>query len=440
MSKTEILRFWNSISVPDARAVAPPPGDARPPICWIPGFGDWLKEAYPEARVYSAGAKDRSSVLMGGQNADGAYWYDAGSGQWVTSSHYLRRYPGWVLLFHRRRLVDDYLGESWTPLPVEAETLARMDIVPGPYGDFPRSLGSGHVAANRRFYSGFYNSPFLETYLFDFAEVLVEAEKLGKDDVPDVLALSFASVDTVGHAYGPNSRELLDTMMRLDRELGEFFRFLDEAVGLEHVAILLSADHGVAPMPEYQQSKGLPGRRLSSDDFVCLQNAGRRLLERFGKDRWFLTERHLDYGTLGRNNIQRAHFENTLAQALERCQSVANVWTRTEVEAQSGWTDDAVLERYVNSHYPDRSPDIYIQFEKWHIERRLGTTHGSAYDYDTHVLAVLRWPGLAAARQDERIHTVDLPITLAALLGIPVPGSRDGVDRSDLIGRATTDP
>ena len=408
-----------------------PASKGRSPINLLDtGFGDWLKAAYPNARVYSIGGKDRSAVLMGGKNNNGTYWYSLGSGRWVSSSHYLQHYPEWVLLFHRRQRVEDYLGKPWLPMSVEEATLNRIDIVPGPYGTFPHYLGSGQVEANSSFYREFYNSPFLDTYLFDFAKALIEAEKLGKDDIPDVLALSFASVDTVGHTYGPNSHELLDTMMRLDRELDKFFRFLDKAVKLEHVGMLLSGDHGVAPMPEYQKLKGLPGRRLSSHDYECIQKAQQAILEQFGQDHWFLYERHFNYKTLDRNNIKRTHFENVHAQALERCKAVTNVWTRTEMETQSGRSENPVWERYINSYFPDRSPDFYVQLEKWQISTRLGTTHGSVYDYDSHVPAVIRWPGITARRRVERINTVDLPITLAALTGISVPGPRDGVDRS----------
>ena len=176
-----------------------------------------------------------------GRTLDTAYWYDVRIGHWVTSEYYTSAYPAWVQTFHRERRVESYFGTTWSPLPVSEALLSRMEIETAD-GWFSRAFGRASLYPNRGYYNAVFYSPFLESYLFDFAERLVTEEELGADDTTDVLALSFASVDTVGHGYGPNSRELLDTVLRLDRELGEFFTFLDETVGLDRVAVSLSAD------------------------------------------------------------------------------------------------------------------------------------------------------------------------------------------------------
>lgn len=397
------------------------------------GLGDWIRAASPDTKVYSVAAKDRGAVLMGGKNADGAYWFDDRNGHWVTSMFYTQAYPQWVREFHQERHIESYFGTTWTPLPVDETLFARMEIDPAE-GAFSHSLGRALLSPNRSFYNAVFYSPFIESFLLDFAEVLVREETLGVDETLDVLALSFASVDTVGHDYGPNSRELLDTIARLDRELDAFFRFLDEVVGLEHVAISLSADHGVAPLPEHQRSVGLPGARLSSEDYACYQRAGQAFEARFGRDDWFVHPLYFDLETLERRNVSRETAERALARELARCPGIENVWTRTEIEsARSAKDIDPFLELYAHSFHPQRSPDLYIQEKEFHIDRRRGTTHGSPYAYDTHVLGLVRWPGIEPSTIEERIYTVDLPITLATLLGITFPNDVDGVSRVDLM-------
>ena len=400
------------------------------------GLADWIQSASPESKVYSVGGKDRASILMGGKNADTAYWYDLRTGHWVTSDYYTSAYPAWVSTFQRERRVDSYFGTTWSPLPVLEALLSRMEIDLAS-GSFSRVFGRASLYPNPGYYNAVFDSPFLESFLFDFAERMVAEEALGADDAIDVLALSFASVDTVGHGYGPNSRELLDTLLRLDRELGEFFWFLDETIGLDRVAVSLSADHGVAPVPEYRASKGLSGARRSTEDYVCVQRVGQAFEKKFGDDDWFVRPYHFDYETLARRNVSRATLESALKEELVECPNIAQVWTRTEIEAASASVSSIsigpTLELFVHSFHPERSPDLYVVEKEFLVGNLTGTTHGSPYHYDTHVLALIRWPGAKPSSVSERIHTVDLPVTLASLLGVTTPEALDGVDRSKLI-------
>jgi len=411
----------------------PRSGDGRSPARLLAtGLGDWIQAKDPNSKIFSIGAKDRSAVLMGGKNAHGAFWFDTRSGQWVTSTHYASEYSAWVREFHRERFADRFFGHTWTPVAVPQRLFGEMEIVGTP--DFTHALGRADFYPTTRFYSALYNSPFIEPYLLDFAKKLVVAHELGADESVDVLALSFASVDTVGHTYGPNSPEVLDTMLRLDRELGELFDFLDERIGLANVAISLSADHGVASLPEYQRSHNLPGGFLTARDYACFQSAGRAFQEKFGKDDWFHEGLYFNDETLKRRDVERSSLESMIVKELARCPSVERVWTRTEIESASagGWLDKT-LELYVHSFHPERSPDLYVQHKEGLISRVRGTTHGSPYRYDTHVIALVHWPGARQGTVDERINTVDLPVTIASLLGIDFPDDVDGVDLSRLI-------
>jgi hypothetical protein len=380
-------------------------------------LGDWMKEARPETKVYSLGGKDRSSILMGGQRANGAYWYDPRSGQWVTSRYYAAEYPDWVLEFHQERNADEYFGMSWEPTPGNGATkpLQRTGLFP-----------------DAGYYAALFDSPFIESYLLQFARALVRAESIGQDDTTDLLAISFSSVDSIGHEYGPDSPEVLDAVIRLDQELGRFFEFLEGAVGMDEVAIALSSDHGVAPLPEYQSQRGLPGGRLGSSTFECLQRVGRAFERKFGKADWFVAPYQFDGDVLASRNLTRDTVEAFLARELHACPSVARVWKRSELSSDSV---DPTLELYRNSFHPERSPDLFLQLEWGFISRARGTTHGSPWEYDTHVPLIVLWPGAKPRAIAARANTVDLPVTLASLLGIETPPELDGMDRSEAIRR-----
>ena len=207
--------------------------------------------------------------------------------RWRSSPYYLAELPAWVEDFNARRDLDAYLGTVWAPLPVDAATLEEMAIERVDLGPlaatFPHPFGGLQPAADPTFYAALTVSPWLDVYLARFAEHLIETQGLGGDAIPDVLALGFSSLDLVGHQYGPNSREALDTVLRLDRTLGELLDFVDRRVGLDRVVVGLSGDHGVPPLPEFRERHGLPGTRAGAAEIVCLQQVGEQLAARFGE-------------------------------------------------------------------------------------------------------------------------------------------------------------
>lgn len=398
---------------------------------------DWIKEHSPESRVFTAGGKDRSAILTGGKNADAAFWYDDRSGQFVTSRYYMKEYPAWMRRFHERKIADSYFGKPWQPLPVDPTVLEQLQIQALDRGDFhwafPHPIGGTTLTPTSSFYDSLFRSPFLDSYLVELAKAIVDNESLGKDEHLDVLGLCFSSVDTVGHQYGPNSPEILDTFLRLDRSLGELFQVLDEKIGMQHIVIAVGADHGALPLPEYLKLMGKEGQRFSTEDVTCFQAAEGKLDSKFGIEDWILRDRYLNYEAIGRRNLKRQEVEEELARTLGRCSAVEKVWTRTELESTTE-SAEPYFEMYKHNFHPERSPDLFVQLKPFHLARlRDGTTHGSPYSYDSHVPLVVVFPGVIPGSISERVYTVDLAPTVASLLGIPVPGELDGVDRSDLL-------
>jgi predicted AlkP superfamily pyrophosphatase or phosphodiesterase len=405
-------------------------------------LADWMKEQNPRSKLFAAGGKDRSAITVGGKNADAVYWYNEENGSWVTSRYYLDAYPEWVSRFHSRTHADAYFGHAWEPLPVDPSTHPQLGIERSDRGIFrwqlPHPLGEATFLPDEDFYTAIYESPFIDSYLVAFAKALIEGESLGQDADTDFLALCFAAVDTVGHTYGPHSEEVLDTLLRLDRSLGELFDYIDERVGMDRVVVGLSADHGVMPLPESAEGKSHGGRRFDARDVTCYQGVERQLDAKFGEEDWLLYDLYINFQALGRRNLRRQDVENELARILAGCDSIARVWTRTQLESPPRETD-AYFERFVNSFHPQRSPDVLVQLKPFHTsELHQDIEHGSAYPYDSHVPFIILAPGIPPTVVAERVNTVDFAPTLAWLLGVPTPEDLDGVARNSWWKRLQT--
>lgn len=395
----------------------------------VPTLGDRMRERWPRSRVFAAAGKDRSAVLLAGRRAHGAFWFE--DGEWAASGYYTPRgAPRWLEDLNQRDEPRRLLGRLWEPLPVAPEAAAAAGVFAADRGDFdaglPRAFGGFSPAADGGFYGAFEDSPFFDQQLAELAEALVEAEQLGADGWPDLLALGFSALDLVGHEYGPHSPEVLDAVLRLDRTLGELFAFLDREVGEGAVLAALSSDHGVAPLPELAGALGVPGRRAGRDSVACLQRANLELGRRFGEGiDWLGRGFYLDGEALADHDLAAAEVAAAAAELVERCPGVARAWTWEELEraGEPGSHRDA----FRRGFDPERSPDLLLEVEPYFVPVTSGdTTHGSPHPYDTHVPLILAGPGVPAGEVAGRVHTSDLAPTLAALLGLPPAAGLDG--------------
>jgi arylsulfatase A-like enzyme len=410
-----------------------PAAGRSPALLQGTAIGDWMKVADPRSKVFTASIKDRAAIMLGGHGADGAFWYDGSYGSWTSSSYYGRSLPDWLVAFNREERLDRFYGTAWEPLTDESRW-SEVDVEHLDTGafarGFPHVLGSSNPTPSTVFYQRIPNSPWGDWYLAELAEALILNEDLGADGSVDFLGLSFSSLDWVGHAYGPNAPEVLDILVRLDRRLAELLEFIDERVGLDHVLLALSADHGVQVMPEYVAPRGLAGKRLDGADLLCIQQAGERLREKLGDHEWIESGYYLDESVIAQQQLDKADVEAELAAILGACSVVDRVWTSTELMAETP-SLDLQTQRYRNNYFPGRSPDLIVQYHDYFLDdQSMGTTHGTVFDYDSHVPLIVAGPGVAARQHDERAATVDLAPTLAALLGIKAAAELDGRDLS----------
>ncbi len=419
-----------------AAALAPAATGRSPKNFHTTTVGDELKKLHgADSKVFSVSNKDRSAILLGGQRADGAYWDE--QGKFVTSRYYRPALPAWIAAFNAEKRAQAYFGRTWDRLL----PIAIYDKVQGPddgpgetvnFGFtrvFPKKVDGGKPALSPAFFDAYENSPYSTEVLGAFAERAIVEEKLGHHPATDLLAVSFSQTDAIGHSYGPDSHEVMDSFLRLDRVLASLLDTLDREVGLKHCVIVLTADHGVSPMPEV--APGHPAGRVKGAD---LDIVGTRALDAtFGPlapgELWLTrdnTAYHLRPAALAAKKISAHDAALVLKKAFLALPSVAEAYTRDELLAAPPAGDD-VLAMTRRSYNAERGRDLLLVLKPYHfLGRATGSTHGSPYDYDTHVPIVWFGAGVPQSVRTESVGVDDIAPTLSALLGIPAPPAAQG--------------
>lgn len=398
-------------------------------------LGDALKQSSPDSRVVGVSLKDRAAILMAGRLADGAFWFDLTNGHFVTSTYYLDDLPSWLERWNARNVADTYAGQLWTRLLKDEsvyETYAGPDDIDGEWDRedtvFPHKIRGN--ASQSAFYDDLRRTPFSDRLIADVALEALNAYDLGEDASPDILAVGFSGTDYIGHTYGPDSQELMDQMLRLDLLLGEFFGEVDERVGLDRTLIVLTADHGVMPLVEVLDARGVDARRVDPRELLAgvLQELGkhyenpRELLTSFGPGGvYFNRER------LRARGIEQKDVEDVVASALMASDDVAAVYTREEL-AGTAPSDDPYLWLYRNAFFPARSPHLEIRLKPYlypSSQYAGGTGHGTAYEYDRRVPIIVMGNGIPEGSFPAESGPEDIAPTLGAILGLSYPKEPD---------------
>jgi hypothetical protein len=411
-------------------------GQGTPELLLAPTLGDALKAATGgRAKVLSLSLKDRASVLPGGKHPDACYWFDPADGVFVTSAYYRDAIHPWVADYNAAKAADAWFGKDWTRLrtDLDYEKYSGPDDVVGEDTGvaqgrtFPHPMDGGLKAPGRRYYNALYNSPFGNELLLGLVKRAIDAEKLGTRDVPDLLCVSFSSNDPVGHIWGPDSQEVLDTTLRSDRIIAELLDYLDAKVGKGRYVLALSADHGVCPLPEVAAKQGKEARRVVAAD---QSKAITEFLEKTfpkkaeGKPiRKFLNGSvYLNPAWVRAQGVEQAKVEEALAAWLKTQPAVETAYTRTEL-LRGVPEDDRIGQMVRRSFYAERSGDVIILTKPYYLvwSRLKGTGHGSPYPYDTHVPLVVFGPGVVPGARKDLVTPQATAAMLAKALGIKPP-------------------
>ncbi len=418
----------NCVSDPDVEGVGGKEGEGkRSPRNFIgSNFADEMRLRF-HSKVVGVSLKDRGAILPAGKKPAGAYWFDSPSGNFITSTYYMAELPAWVREFNERKRPAAFVGQTWKRL-----------LDPAAYHWPDQAVGEGvmppektptfdHVVhpSPTEGFETLVPTPFGDQLLAEFALAALEGEQLGTGPQPDLLTVSFSSLDAAGHRFGPYSQEIQDMMLRLDRELAQFFAALDKKIGLKNVTIVLTADHGVAPTPEFAAEQGLGGQRIELGPLMDELRA--KLAERFGAGEMLLAPRPVDGHLYFDHDALRARQiePETVAAFIREWALATGKYQAAYTRAQllDGRAPGVLGQRVLNGYHPERSGDVVLVLKPFSlgVSVKSGTTHGSPFAYDTHIPVIFYGAAFKRGRYADEFYITDIAATLCAALHVTVP-------------------
>ncbi|MEJ7914333.1 MAG: alkaline phosphatase family protein, partial [Chitinophagaceae bacterium] len=382
------------------------------------------------SKTIAIALKDRGSILPGGHTANGAYWFDASIGSFITSTFYMTALPAWLTGFNAKKLPDSYLKQNWKPLyPLNtyvqstADAKPYEDVIPGEDNIFDHV--TDNITVNP--YGSFLHTPGANTYTFDMAKAAIAGEGLGKDDFTDMLALSFSATDYIGHRFGPNSVEVEDMYLRFDQDLAKFLTHLDAAVGKGEYLIFLTADHGVAHVPGFALENRLPAGL--ADDVVIGRQINDSIKKDFGLTN--LIEHIANYQLYLNENVlqqwkgDRSEIKAYILRKLLQHPSISQAVDLAQPHAMN--LPAEVQSMIVKGYNQKRSGDLQFVFKpQWFDGAVRGTTHGVWNPYDSHIPMLWFGKGVKAGKLYRDVYMTDIAPTLAAMMGIQPPNAAIG--------------
>ncbi len=388
------------------------------------------------SKVVGVSIKNRGAILPAGHLPNGAYWYDSETGGFVTSTYYMEELPNWMAKFNKKKLAEKYLNQNWeTLLPIDQyfesgddDTKYEAALGGKDSPTFPYDLKAIKETYNN--YGVLAGTPWGNTIVKDAAIAALKGEQLGKDDHMDLLAISFSSTDYIGHQFGPNSVEIEDCYLRLDKDVAELLGTLDSEVGKGNYTVFLTADHAVAENPQYLMDNNVPAGYLQSAPIKF--EIGKYLSDKYGEGDWVLDASN-DQLFLNRKLIaEKGHsleeMEEGLASLLMTFPGIKVAYGATEFMENEYLT--GIRNKLQNGYHPKRSGDVLGVYEPgWFPSRgygNTGTTHGSGYTYDTHVPVIIMGPGIQKKVSVAPITIIDIVPTLCLKYKIRLPNSVTG--------------
>jgi hypothetical protein len=414
-------------------------GDTSPLNLMAETLGDRLRvNTRGRGKVVALSGKGRAAIALAGRLGQ-AYWFDETVGKFVTGTWYTKEFPGWLKAFNARGLADGYFSRQWTLLLPRTEYLGE-DERPfeednaGLGRSFPHPLNGGGQTPGPRSYEALASSAFSNDLLVQAAKAALEGEAMGKDEVPDLLAVSFSGTDRVFHAYGPYSWEMQDALYRLDRAVAELVTAAERAAGgRANLVIVLTADHGGAAVPEHWASEGLPARRLSPK--ALAQGLSQALKARFPQVDVTVAQEESDVYLGGKaleeGKADGAAVRRAAAEWLSKQPGIAAAVARDDLYTAPDVA--GLLTPVRRGYYPGRSGDVLIVPQAFQVisNAMTGTNHGTPYTYDQQIPVVFAGKGVKPGTYLQEISATDVAPTLAAILEMGAPASSEGRPRTE---------
>lgn len=385
---------------------------------------------YNASKVIGIALKDRGAILPAGHKANAAYWFDGTTGNWITSTYYMNQLPAWVEGFNKLELAKNYLSQPWSTLfPMVNYTESDPDDsnCESPFSGKDRPVFPYDLPALMNANGGLgliRSTPFGNSFTKDFVLETIKRENMGKGAVPDLLCVSFSSTDYIGHQFGPQSVEVEDCYLRLDKDLAELLDFLDKWVGKDKALVFLTSDHGASEAVPCLQKKniesGVIHEKTIADSLkkFLLRSYGDTILLGVNDFDVYFNRKKIKIKAPDLHAISRS-----AADYLARMNGIADALTESDIQAGIfSAPKDSVRSKIKSGFYPGRSGDvIFVLKPGWLEGYSTGTSHGSPYWYDTHV--PLLWWGynIKKGSTEAAVTITQVAPTLSEILKIPDP-------------------
>jgi predicted AlkP superfamily pyrophosphatase or phosphodiesterase len=390
-----------------------------------------------KSKVIGISLKDRGSILPAGHSANAAYWFDGGTGDWITSTHYMNQLPSWMVDYNKLKMADKYFEKNWNTLyPIETYDQSTTDNKE--YEGKSRGEQTPTFPHPFKLYAGknydmIKSSPYGNTMTLELAKLAINSEHLGQGTSTDFLAVSCSATDYVGHQYGPNSIEAEDTYLRLDKDLEQFFNYLDTKIGKGNYLVFLSADHGAAHVPGFMAENKLPGGLFN--DSPVIKSLNTTIEEKFKVKKAIITSTNSQF-YFNHQAIKDANadFDAIKALAIATIKEQDGVMDAVDLtKLASSTLPEPIKKAITNGYNARRSGDIYYILKSNYFEGgKTGTTHGAWFPYDSHIPCVFMGWNVKPGKTNKTHYMTDIAATLAAMLHIQMPSGCIGEPITEL--------
>lgn len=415
-------------------------GRKSPKQMLVSTLGDEMKLfTTGKSKVIGVALDDKSAVLTAGHSANAAYWIDEKSGEWISSSYYMEELPKWVKEFNNKDFHKTFTDREWaTILPVDQYIEALPDKNSFEIGfergviSFPYDIKA--VKEKLQNFKILKHIPAGNTLTTDFAIHAIVNEEMGKDDNPDLIAITYSAPDNIGLAYGPSSIEIEDTYIRMDKEIAHFLEFVDDLVGKENTMIFLTSDCGVAEVPRYLDSLKVASGYFKN--FYALTLLKTYLNAVYGKGEWvqeYIEQQiYLNHNMIEDAKLSLTDVQEKTSQFMLQFTGVSNTITSTTLQTTN--FTKGIFEKMQNSYHQKRSGDVMINLTSgWLEDISTATAHNSGYSYDTHVPLIFYGWKVGRNTISRPLNITDIAPTIATFLSISFPNACTGDPILELI-------
>jgi hypothetical protein len=393
-------------------------------------LGDVLQKKHSKSKGLAIALKDRSAILMAGRNPQNTVlWFDWKTQNFTTSSYYTQ--PSWLDDLNRTLPYTAYAGKVWrTIIP---DSISYEDSVnvegnfPGGNFTFPHEIG---VPGQQHYTEAMLTSPFGISYLFESAKFAIKNNEIGNDEITDIVSIGVSTTDFLGHTFGPDSREIQELYIHADSILGDFLDHLDQTIGKQNYLVVIASDHGVSPIPEYITRFGkVPVDAGRINEKTLKETLEKEIGKKCGQKENATWIKYIEPPSIFLNDttILSSGYEtnmivDTLCTVLSKIDGIAHAVPTSMIQQgliPPGWTKE-LLEMYRNDIHPDRTGEIMFMVKPYWLFGSKPASHGTPYDYDTHVPLMFFGGGISPMQIQGKTDPADIVPTLAHILQVNI--------------------